>query len=54
MAELCADLENDDLRLGLRQEFLDVGDNDVDAVRGENSMADSFIFLDSDIKNSGT
>lgn len=53
LPELGSDLEDYDLRLGLGQELLDVTDDDIDAVRCEDPMADSAIFLDSDIQDPG-
>lgn len=53
VSELGPNLENYDLRLCLGEELLDVLYDDVYAVSGEDSVADSAVFLDSDVENSG-
>lgn len=53
VAELGTDFENYDFRLGLLQELLHVGDDDVDGVVEEDAVADAAVFLDADVEHAG-
>lgn len=53
VAELGADLEDYDLRGGLPEEPLDVGDDDVDGVGEEDAVADAAVLLDADVDAAG-
>lgn len=53
VAELGADLEDYDLRLGLLKEFFDVGDDDVDGVGKEDAVADAAVLLYADVDAAG-
>jgi len=51
---LCPDLQDDHLGLCLRQELLHVVQDHVDAVGGEDAVADATVFLDPNVKDAGT
>lgn len=53
MPELGSNLEDDDLRLRLGEELLDVFEDDVDAVGEEDSMADLAVLLYTDVDDPG-
>lgn len=52
VSELRPDLEDDDLRLCLREEPLEVCQDDVDAVGFEDSVAHTAVLLDADVEDS--
>lgn len=53
MPVLCPDLQDDDLRLCLGQELLQVVQDHVDAVGGQDAVADATVFLDSNVNDAG-
>ncbi|CAL9042358.1 unnamed protein product [Musa banksii] len=53
VAVLGADLEDDDLRLGLGEEALDAVEDDVDAVRPEDAVADVSSLLNAHVEDAG-